>query len=198
MTTNYSNFNFNNIVQNCQNLLNCCKDEKLKNVFKERKVVLGLKQPQNLKRLLMTTTLCQKSANGIFRCHRPNCKICQLYLQEVSSFVCSNGERWEVRCRVTCQSKFTLYYLKCNMCNYATYTGRKVDLRERTNNHITCCRHSNGTDKFDLHVYNCGIRNRNLREPFFKMYVFMTVNCEQKLMLYERMLHRKKLDTMNS
>ena len=198
VTTNFSNLNFTNFVENCQNLLNNCKDEKLKQVFKENRVVLGLKNPKNLKRLLMPTTIPQKIDNGIFRCQRPNCKICKLYLQECKSFICSNGEQWDVRCQITCNSKLVLYYLKCNMCNYETYTGRTVDIRERTNNHITCCRHGDGTDKFDLHVHNCGIYNGNLNEPFFKMYAFMTVNCEQKLILYERMLHRKKLDTMNS
>ena len=84
------------------------------------------------------------------------------------------------------------------MCQITSYTGRTNNLRLRTNNHIDCCRHGKGTDLFDIHVYNCGIKNGNLKEPFFKLYVFMTVNYESKLVLYERMLHKRKLDTMNS
>ena len=198
VTTNYCNLDFRNFVENANNLLKSTKDDKLKKVFKDRKVILSLKQPKSLIRILMPTTINHNQASGIFKCQRPNCKICRMYLQEVSSFVCSNGFRWDIKCRITCQSKFTLYYLVCNMCNIVTYTGRTIDLRDRTNNHIDCCRHGKGTDKFDLHAYECGIKNDNLREPFFKMYAFMTFNSESKLNLYERMLHNKKLDTMNS
>ena len=197
VTTNFSNLDFTKFVENSETLLKNCKDDKLKNVFSKSKVVLGLRQPKNLKQILMPTAGKSKPANGLFKCHRPNCIICKLYLQEVTSFVCANGYNWNIKCRITCHSKCVLYYLICNMCDIVTYTGRTNNLRLRTNNHIDCCRSNKGTDKFDLHVHECGIKNNNLQEPYFKLYAFMTFSSEPKLILYERLLHNKKLDTLN-
>ena len=84
------------------------------------------------------------------------------------------------------------------MCDVTTYTGRTNNLRLRTNNHISSCANGTGTDIFDIHVYNCGVKDGNLHKPYFKLYAFMEFNSEQKLILYEKMLHKKKLDTMNS
>ena len=198
MTTNYNNLDFSRFVKKCNTLLKGSKDEKLKDVFKESKIVLGLKQPNNLKQILMPTTISTTPENGLFKCYRPNCNICTLYLQECKSFTCSNGSNWEIKCRITCRSKCVIYYLKCNMCDVETYTGITNDLRLRTNNHIHCIRKGTGTDIFDRHAYECGNINTNLREPYFKLYAFMSVNTESKLLLYERLLHNKKLDTLNS
>ena len=201
ITTNYCNLDFKKIVENCNSLLKTCKDDKLSRVYKDTRVVLGLRQPKSLKGILMPTTIKTKLPNGLFKCHRSNCKICSMYMQEVSSFKCSNGVQWYIKSHITCHSKNVLYYLVCNMCtseNPETYTGRTNCLRLRTNNHIDCCRDGHGSDKFDIHVYNCGMTNNNLQEPFFKLFVFMTVSAESKLILYERMLHGKKLDTLNS
>ena len=86
------------------------------------------------------------------------------------------------------------------MCNGATtYTGlTKTNLRARTNNHITCCRNGTGSNIFDRHVFKCGTQNKCLKQPFFKMYAFMVVSTEEKLATYERYLHRKGFDTMNT
>ena len=93
---------------------------------------------------------------------------------------------------INCNTKKVLYYLKCNMCNGAsTYTGlTKTKLRARTNNHITCCRKGTGSDIIDRHVFKCGTKNKCLNGPFFKMYAFMVVSTEEKLLTYERYLHR--------
>ena len=197
VTTNYGNLNFDNIIKNTNTLIQNTKEDGLKKVFKNCKVVLGLRQPKNIKKILMPTSIPVTLENGIFNCKRPNCKICLMYLQETKTFTCANGQKWDIRSNITCSSKCCIYYLVCNMCKITTYTGRTNNLRLRTNNHIDCCRHGKGTDLFDLHVYECGVKNNNLKEPFFKLYVFMTVNQESKLVLYERMMHRKKLDTMN-
>ena len=110
----------------------------------------------------------------------------------------ANGTIWEIRCFVNCNSKNALYYLICSFCNNVTYTGKTDDLRERTNNHITGCRHGNSSDKFDNHVFNCArITHLQLAEPFFKLYVFMVLNDYNKLRNYERKLHAEGHDTMN-
>ena len=198
VTTNYNNLDFTQFVGMCNSLLKDCKDDNLKQVFENSRVILGLRQPNSLKQILMPTSIRVKPKNGLFKCHRSNCEICKTYLQEVTSFVCSNGTRWVIKCNITCHSKYVLYYLKCNMCDVTTYTGRTNNLRLRTNNHISSCANGTGTDIFDIHVYNCGVKDGNLHKPYFKLYAFMEFNSEQKLILYEKMLHKKKLDTMNS
>ena len=79
-----------------------------------------------------------------------------------------------------------------------SYTGKTDNLRDRTNNHITGCRHGKTSDKFDNHVYNCG-KTRNLPaiEPYFKMYMFMALSDYNKLRNYESNLHAQGHDTMN-
>ena len=92
-----------------------------------------------------------------------------------------------------------MYYLVCNMCSKVTYTGKtKTKLRARTNNHITCCGSGSGTNIFDNHVYACGTKNNCLRPPYFKMFAFMKLSSEKNLITYERYLHRKHFDTMNT
>ena len=85
------------------------------------------------------------------------------------------------------------------MCDgKTTYTGKaKTTLRARTNNHITCCRNGTGTNIFDQHVFKCGTVNKCLKPPYFKVYAFMRLSTEEKLLTYERNLHRKGYDTMN-
>ena len=85
------------------------------------------------------------------------------------------------------------------MCNgEVTYTGKtKTKLRQRTNNHISCCRSGKGTNIFDAHVFNCGTKNKSLEPPYFQLYAFMLLSTEEKLLVYEKHLHRKGYDTMN-
>ena len=78
-----------------------------------------------------------------------------------------------------------------------SYTGKTVSLRARTNNHISACRNGTGTNMFDIHVHNCGKTNNCLKAPFFKLFAFMTVASESKLLPTERYLHAKEYDTMN-
>ena len=66
------------------------------------------------------------------------------------------------------------------------------------NNHITACRYGTSTDKFDNHVFKCINKNDHVaKEPYFKIYAFMTVNNENKLLCYESYLHKMGFDTMN-
>ena len=133
---------------------------------------------------------------GLFKCRDLRCKICRLYVQEGNSFVTSNGSTWFVRCYADCNSLNVLYFLTCSFCQYETYIGKTDNLRSRTNNHITACRHGSGTDRFDNHVHHCAITNNlSLGEPFFKLHILMVVNDYNKLLNYET--HSQGHDTMN-
>ena len=48
------------------------------------------------------------------------------------------------------------------------------------------------------HVFKCINKNDHVaKEPYFKVYAFMTVNNENKLLCYESYLHKMGFDTMN-
>ena len=96
---------------------------------------------------------------GIFaECTDPRCGICKLgYIQDCNSFMTSNGETWEIRSHINCDSKNVLYYLECLMRGKITKTGKTdTKFRMRLNNHISDCRTGNTSDIFDLHVHECG------------------------------------------
>ena len=136
--------------------------------------------------------------HGIFKCEDKRCKVCKLYLQECESFMTAKPYNWKVRCHVTCNSKNALYYLVCTSCEKESNTGKTDDLRARTNNHITACRHGKSSDKFDNHVYKCQNKDGKIpREPYFRLYVFMVLSNYEKLRNYERKLHLEGHDTIN-
>ena len=189
------------IVTKANILIENCDDEKTKNSFKNKRIVLAHKQPPNLLRRLSNARFRNpiniSPINGIFKCNNKICKICRLYIQECSSFITANNFEWQIKSHITCNSKNVLYYLKCKICQgKCTYTGKTNVLRKRTNNHISCCRLGTGTNIFDKHVYACKA-GKNVSEPYFELYAFMVVKDENSLRTYEQFLHNKGYDTMN-
>ena len=169
--------------------------------FKGVKFISALRQPPNLLRKLSNAGfICndKNSNNGLYKCSDNRCKICSLYVQACNSFVVANGDTWEIKCHLHCNSLNIIYHLLCNGCNYESYTGKTDDTRERTNNHITGCRHGSGSNKFDNHVFNCF---RTLQkphvEPFFKFYAYLKLKDYHKLRSYESMFHARGYDTVN-
>ena len=200
LTSTYSsNYTNKDIAKQANILLNDCPDDTTRRCFSTKQVIAAHRQPQNLLRLLTTAKFPASSTtnkeNGIFLCHRSNCKICSMYLQECTHFQTRVGT-WEIRAHLTCNSKYVLYYLQCAVCDEETYTGKTNDFRLRTNNHISCCKSGNGTDKFDNHVYRC---NKTVKkpEPLFRAWIFIEVDSIDKLHEYERHLQRKGHDSMN-
>ena len=159
------------------------------------------RQPPNILRNITNTKFITKeeqNIHGITLCVR-YCKICEIYLQECTSFLTANGKEWTIKCHITRDSKNVLYYLVCAFCNEESYTGKTDDMRERTNNHISCIRHGTGSNKFDKHVHNCSKEKRKKHdEPFFKLYAFMVLNDYNKLRNQERRLHLLNYDTINA
>ena len=191
------------MTQKAEHLLNNCRNERIKNIFGETKVTLALKQPPNILRLLTSASFTSKNEknvlpNGLYKCNDVRCLLCKFYIQECNFFRTSNNVEWEIREHITCNSKCTLYFLKCRICNLATtYTGKTNTFRLRMNNHISDSRTGNSTDRFDIHVYNCRQKYNYPKEPFFQIYAFMTVPNERMLIPYEKYLHSKGFDTMN-
>ena len=194
-------YNNGMVLDVAKQLIKNSKNERLKSAFEQVKLIHAFKQPPNLLRILCNSVFITNNDNtkkGLFKCQDKRCKICKLYIQEGPSFITSNGTNWIVRCFANCNSLNTLYWLKCNFCDYTTYTGKTDNIRERTNNHITGCRHGTGSDKFDNHVHQCAsTSNSGLHEPFFKLNVFMVLKDYHKLLDYELKLHCQRHDTMN-
>ena len=120
------------------------------------------------------------------------------YIQPCTSFTCANNKIWEIKSHITCNSRNVIYYLVCNMCESTTYAGKTWQkLRGRLNDHITKSRSGKGSNKFDLHVHECGQKNGNLEPPFFKVFAFMVLSDKCMLLTYENYFHRNGYDTMN-
>ena len=122
----------------------------------------------------------------------------------MSTLYTKGGSIWHIewhslhiKCHINCNSTNVLYYLSCNCCNgRTTYIGKtSTSLRIRTNNHISDIKTGNTNDRFDMHVRHCS--NLQLTEPFFKLYALMSLKDSSKLLVYERMYHKLKYDSMN-
>ena len=206
ITTHMSNFDIKPLMNTIRSTITKKKSPRLEKIFENTNLVIGYRQPPNLKRLLTRATF-DTSANkdilypkpGITTCEDTRCKLCkENYIQKCTSFKTAKGTIWEIKTPINCNSTNVLYYLVCNMCNDMTYTGKtKTKLRLRMNNHISSCKSGKGTNIFDNHVFTCGSERNSLKAPFFKIYGFMKLKSDQNLITYERYLHGMGLDTMN-
>ena len=202
VTTNYSNLSLQHVIGKANHYLSNTHSSDLKETFQDSQLILSQKQPKNLLRLLTQSqfSTSQETATTekipITKCHDKRCKICAMYLQCVSSFKLATGKIWETRCTMSCKSKNVIYFLTCNRCNgKVSYIGKTVDLRKRTNGHISSSRTGNGTDIFDNHVFNCDGTGPST-EPYFKLFLMISV-AEHSLLTYESHFHSMGFDTMN-
>ena len=77
--------------------------------------------------------------------------------------------------------------------NWNNTKGFKI----RINQHIFDCKTRDSTCKFQHHVYDCGIKNDCLEEPFFSRNIMSRLNKSDKLEIIEKHFHLKGYDTMN-
>ena len=200
VSTYYSNYSNTNIVQQANFMLQSCSNNHIKEVFKNHQVILSLKQPPNLLRQLSNSKFTSGNQvyheNGIFRCNDKRCKLCALYIKPCKSFTTANGYEWVIRSHITCQNKNVIYFLKCLACKGKTsYTGRTNNERNRMNCHISECRSGITSDIFDRHCHKCMKENNYHDEPFFEIYIFMSL---KQLATYEKYLHQRGFDTLNA
>ena len=170
--------------------------------FKDVEFIHARRQPPNLLQQITNAPFVTGETTripGITLCRRSNCKICEIYFQECTSFFTANGTEWKIKSEITCHNKNVIYYQVCAFCNNESNTGKTDNLRNRTNNHISCSRNGTGTDIFDHHVYHCSRKQQKPHtEPFFKLFVFMKLSNYHKLRDQERRLHLLNFDTINS
>ncbi len=77
------------------------------------------------------------------------------------------------------------------------YLGQATNLSKRMNNHISESRGGVSSCNFPKYVHNCGKSNNNLKEPFFKIYAFMTLHNPKSLLEYESKFFIKGHAVMN-
>ena len=181
----------------------------MKTAFQGVQFVNAFRQPPNLLRELTHSKFITQENDfggtvgkvGAFKCTEKKCKICRLYLQEGSTFRTSNGTEWSLKCFANCNSLNVIYFQQCKFCSIVTNIGKTGDLRERTNNHISCCRHGTGDDIFDRHVHECanfdGPSLPKSLEPYFYLNVMMVLSDYDRLIGYESRLHACGHDTVN-
>jgi len=191
-----------NIRQKFENLYS----PDIKEIFQDCSFILSQRQPKNLLRHLTSASFNNTNnlrSPGIYKCNDKRCKICSLYLQAVSSFNVENNFTWHIKKDIDCHSTNVIYFLKCNMCNGNTsYIGKtKGDsvrgFKVRMNQHISESRTGSSSCKFPQHVYDCGLKNNCLNEPYFKIFIMMKLNNSDRLEIIERHLQLKGYDTMN-
>lgn len=209
VTTFHSNINNQNIVKEINQKIDNIQSNHLKTVFHNNKVILSQRQPKNLLRHLTkskftSSNLPDNLPNGLFKCKDIRCKICNLYINENSSFKMSNNQIWELRSHVTCRAINVVYYLKCNMCNKkTTYIGKTQGdnvhgFKQRMNLHISESKRGKSTCHFPKHVYECGIKNNCFKEPYFEINIMMSLKDPGRLEVFEKHFQEKGYDTLNN
>ena len=204
VTTFHSNTNNNFTINSIKSKINNSSSNYLKSFYDNYNIFLSQRQPRNLQSLLNQKTSKNKDINGIFKCSDERCKICSIYLQNVSNFKLANGQTWEVKSHITCHSCNVIYFLKCNICKKESYIGKtKGDYKHgrgfkvRMNQHISESKTGRSSCKFPIHVYNCGTKNYNLNEPFFEIYIMTSMNDDKRLESLETSFHKRGFDTLN-
>ena len=145
ITPYLGNLDSSNIVSAARDLISSSSNERLKEAFKDAKLVQCYTQRPNLLQTLSSSRFdfsvpSKKEVKGIFHCRDSRCEICTLgYLQECNNFVTSNGTVWDVKRHITCKSLNVIYFLKCNFCLAVTKLGKTDNLQKRTNNHRAGC-----------------------------------------------------------
>ena len=194
VSTYYSNYSNQNIVNTAKELLSTSSNTNIQEIFNEHQIVFAQKQPSNLLRILSNSSITPRiTAKGLFKCQDIRCKLCQLYIQEGDRFIMSNNQEWIIKCKITCRSVNVIYYLKCIYCN-TSYIDKTNNFRLRMNNHISSCKSGMSDNIFDNHVFNCLVTDT---EPLFKIYAMIRLNDVNKLLEYEHYFHQKGYDTMN-
>ena len=204
VTTHYDNYDVRNISTTSVSLLHNSHNSRINDVFKDCKIVTAFRQPPNLLRRLTSSKFSSsqmvnfENEPGLYTCKSNRCKLCREgYIIDCKQFQTANGQTWEIRCHITCNSYNVIYYLVCNFCKITSYCGKTNNLRLRMNNHKSSCLSGTSSDIFDNHVYHCK-NNKDQIGPLFQIYAFMALKEERQLLSYESLFHNRSVDTMNS
>ena len=75
---------------------------------------------------------------------------------------------------------------------------KTTNFQKRLNNHISESRTCMSCYNFPKHVHECGKKNNNLKEPFFKAYAFFILTDPRMLLREEKKLFKARHSLLNS
>ena len=79
------------------------------------------------------------------------------------------------------------------------YIRTHIHIYTHTNTHIVGYQSGVSTCKFSIHVFNCIKRNnRQLEEPFFYIFVMLSLKSNSRLESLETLFHKGGHDTLNN
>ena len=169
------NFNYNRF-NNCLNDIN---NRELRETFSNKKVLLTIRQPKNLKKMLVTAKfdlhpeLPNRKPNGLFSC--TGCIIYHKdgYIKPYISFTfkLTKGKSvtWNYNKFFDCDSKDVLYILICNNCDYF-YLGKIIDFKQRIRKHKSDVKHPQNSTCRECAEH---LRDCTKIEPFFRFIRFI-------------------------
>ena len=89
------------------------------------------------------------------------------------------------------------------MCDHKeAYIGKTVGnnvvgFKSRISQHISDCRVGASACKLPIHVYHCTIKNKGLKEPYFKLNIMMKLKYSRQLEFYQNHFHKNGYDTID-
>ena len=100
-------------MQTVKNKFKNIRNEHLKSIYKDGNFILSLKQPENLYRQLASFRFISNFKNirkaGTYKRSYKRCKIFQNNLNEINKFTMSDGQVWEIRRKIDCDSTNVIY-----------------------------------------------------------------------------------------
>ena len=114
-----------------------------------------------------------------------------------NEFKLANRKIRKIQTNITCHSR-NIYSLKCKLCMCKTYTSNYTIndhihvFKTKINNHIT--KSASGVSKCKLHIHafnSIKRNNRQLEEPFFYIYVMLSLKSISRLELPETLFHKR-------
>ena len=116
VTTYYPNVRDTYVIKTISTMINGITDPLTNEKFQNTKPILALKQPPNLTLLLTKAKVISEHyakdvpTPGITLYKRKNCKLCQMYLQPLSSFQTANGTTLQIKRLISCNSINIVYF----------------------------------------------------------------------------------------
>ena len=93
-----------------------------------QKIIKSQKQPQNLKRIYTFSTLGENTTQGVTKCNKKRCKICDIII-EGKSYIFKNPEtKFKINKDLTCDSKKNVVYIiECGKCKEIYIGPTKIE-----------------------------------------------------------------------
>ena len=136
--------------------------DKIKKILDTTKIIKSQRQPQNMKRILTSSTFGKNTTQGVTKCKNKRCKICDIII-EGKSYTFKNPEtKFKINNNLSCNSKNAVFVIECNECK-EIYIGSKQALNTRTSLHKSNIKiEENIKLNVSKHLYQCNRRKFNI------------------------------------